>query len=161
MFLCGVFLSPIVLAEGISVNTTLVDLGTVNGQVINNEVKIERSLTNPILISLVQHDFKQSITALSINYADLLKVSNKELTIRLSTLLDNGGGLRSQVVLSEWVDGHQIPIVATQHGSRVVIQVPKDFDTLELRATKPIETYVPKGYRGSFNYKLEVEALSK
>ncbi len=147
-------------AETISVTSSPVSLGIVNGDIVNNEVKIERTLSNPILLSVVQKELKLPLHTLFIHDASLLKSPQGELTFIQRSPIKHGGVMNTQVTLGLWVDGHRANLTGKQDGTSVRIIAPSSFEVLELRVIKPLELTLPKDYRGEFNFSLNIEGQS-
>lgn len=154
-------LTQSVLASPIDIITTPIDLGIVNGEVINQKIKIEKSLNNPILISVKQQDYKKPLQQLTIKNAVLTYQSSNELVLTVSSPLSHVISMQSQVALGLWINGQRINITGEQVGNDVKIDLLPNYKTLELRVIKPVEMVLPKDYRGEFKYSIDIEASLK
>lgn len=159
--LCGVLLNQGALAQLVSTSSVPITLEAVNGEVVRDEVKIERTLSNPILVSVKQQDLSQPLKTLSINNATLTSGLANEVDITLRSSLKGGASMNTQIAIGLWLDGERVPLSGKQKGSEVRLRISKTFSSLELRVIKPITMYLPKDYRGQFNYTLVIEGLSE
>ncbi|MGR5187748.1 DUF5462 family protein [Photobacterium damselae] len=159
--LCCALLTQSALAKSVDMTTTPIDFGMVNGEVFNDEIKVEKSLSNPILISVKQQDYNKPLEEFVIKDAVLTHQSTNELILTVTSPLSGAVSMQSLVGLGLWVDGNRIPLMGNQVGSGVRIPTPSRYKKLELRVVKPIEMTLPRSYRGKFKYSLEIEAATK
>ncbi|MGR5241676.1 DUF5462 family protein [Photobacterium damselae] len=155
---CALFVQG-ALAQSVEMSTIPVDFGIVNGEVVNNEIKIERTLNNPILISVHQQDYDKPLTGLVVKNATLAQQTETELVLTQRSSLTEGG-MVTKVTLGLWVDGQGVAISGKQVGSEIYITVPTQFRDLELRVVKPVTMMLPRSYRGEFKYNVEVDAVT-
>ncbi|WP_063659487.1 DUF5462 family protein [Aliivibrio fischeri] len=148
------------IAETISIISSPVSLGTVNGDIINNEVKIERTLSNPVLLSVTKKELRLPLHAVFINNTSLLKSRQNELTFMQLSPVKHGKSMKTKVTLGLWLDGHRVNFTGKQDESAIKIVVPNPFKLLELRVVRPLELMLPKDYRGEFNFSLDIEGKS-
>lgn len=153
-----VLLTQSVLAKPVEMTTTAIDFGMVNGEIVNGETKIEKSLNNPILISVKQQDYDKPLKELVIKDAVLTHQSPNELILTVASPLSNAMSMKSQVVVGLWVDGQRTNLDGKQVGTEVKIATPSAYKALELRVVKPIEMVLPQKYHGEFKYSIEIEA---
>lgn len=158
--LCCGLLTQSVLAKPVEMTTTPINFGLVNGEVVNDEIKIEKSLSNPILISVKQQDYDEPLKEFVIKDAVLTHQSPNELILTVTSPLSGSVSMQSRVGVGLWVDGTRIPLTGNQVGSGVRIPTPSQYKELELRVVKPIEMTLPRSYRGEFKYSLEIDGQS-
>ncbi|OCH43068.1 DUF5462 family protein [Aliivibrio fischeri] len=160
--LCGaaLFFTQGIMAQPVVINSSPISLGIMNGDVVNGVVKIEKALSNPVVLSVMQKELKLPLSALFVNNAILLKSQQNEVTFRHHSPIKNGQSMKAQVSLGLWLDGHRVNLVAKQEGSTIKLIIPGAFKLLELRVIKPVELYLPKNYRGEFKFNLDIEGQS-
>ncbi|EEX66678.1 hypothetical protein VCJ_001087 [Vibrio metoecus] len=132
-------------------------LGTVNGDVVNDVLIIERALSNPVLLSVTQDELDSPLRALLINQAKFIKNEKGAVTVKLASPV-KGGAMEVVLTFEVWLDGKKAEVAGEVHGSDVKANIGAPFRLLEVRATKPLQIQLPKNYRGPFNFTVDMEA---
>ncbi|ARR51832.1 hypothetical protein ETN89_20365 (plasmid) [Photobacterium damselae subsp. damselae] len=157
--LCCALLSQSVLTKPVEMRSTSIDFGVVNGEIVNSESKIEKFLSDPILISVKQQDYDKPLKEFVIKDAVLTHQSSNELVLTVVSPLSNASTMKSQIAVGLWVDGQRSNLQGKQVGAEVSIATPAKYKEVELRVVKPIEMTLPQVYRGEFKYTIEIEAI--
>lgn len=147
-------------ASSVVINSTIVDIGAVNGTQKGGTLDVEYSLPNPVLLSFEQSQLNGTLHTLIIEQARLIEASGSRLTIQVQNLLDTGSSSTSTIVLGLWLDGIKKDIYASQQGSAITLQVPNTFRVLSLVADNPVMMALPKEYRGNYSLALRYRGLS-
>ncbi|EOA8958778.1 DUF5462 family protein [Vibrio harveyi] len=154
--LCLALVSQSVLAQQIEMKTTPIDLGVVNGEVVNDYIQIKKTLRNPILISVNQDDYAKPLSELLIKDATLIKQSPTEIVVEQQAPLSGNTEIKTQFTLGLWVDGERVPFKSKYDGSGTSIEVPKNYKEIKVQSVQPAVLIVQREYRGEFNSKLEI-----
>ncbi|WP_058118971.1 DUF5462 family protein [Photobacterium kishitanii] len=157
------FISLIVINRGTAfsqpliINPAAISLGSVNGEVINNQyVSISKVLSNSVLLSVRQSELETKLQSLLINNAVLNHNKNSGISIVITEPTAQGD-INVEVILELWLDGRRVSVTGEQMGSSVRLIIPKQFDHLEIKMVNPLKIHVPLSYRGDFNFVLDVE----
>jgi hypothetical protein len=154
----GAFLFlPFSQAAPVVMNGAPMSLGTVNGDVVNGALTIERALSNPVLLSVTQDELDSPLRALLINQAKLINNQKGEITVKLASPV-KGGSMETLLRFEVWLDGKKAEISGETQGHDVLAKIDSPFRLLELRAIKPLQIQLPKNYRGPFNLTFDIEA---
>jgi hypothetical protein len=154
----GAFLFlPLTQAAPVVMNGAQMSLGTVNGDVINDVLTIERALSNPLLLSVTQDELDSPLRALLINQAKFIKNQKGEVTVKLASPV-KGGTMETLLTFEVWLDGKKAEVMGETQGFDVQTNIDAAFRLLEVRATKPLKIQLPKNYRGPFNFTFDIEA---
>ncbi len=153
------FYQPFVQSAPLVLDSTQMSLGIVNGDVINDSLTIERSLSNPVLLSVTQEELDGSLRSLLINQAKLITNQKGNITVMVNSLVQ-GGKIETVMTVGVWLDGKKVEVLGKTQGSDVNINVSTLFKTLEVRVLEPLKIQLPKSYRGPFDFSFDIEAQS-
>lgn len=143
-------------AQPLNINRSIISIGVVNGEVINNQyVDITKTISNPILLSVRQQDIKTTLHDLVIDNATLNENNNGNTTITVTKPLANGV-MMVRVVLSLWLNGQSVNMVGEQKGTTVRLIIPAKFTTLEVKTVEPLRIQLPLSYQGPFDFTLDI-----
>ncbi|GAB2649513.1 DUF5462 family protein [Vibrio panuliri] len=134
-------------------------LGTVNGDVVNEEVQIAKSLVNPVLLSVRQAELSAPLQTIVIKDVQLIQQSGGAVEILLTTMQRNQR-IRTHLSLGLWLDDEAVNMSAKASGSSVLLTVPAAFKQLEVRAMSPLSITLPVSFKGPFQFDIEIEGQS-
>lgn len=148
---------PLTQAAPVVMDSTPISLGTVNGDVINDALTIERALSNPVLLLVTQDELDSPLRVLLFNQSKLIDNKKGEVSVKLVSPV-KGGSVETLLTFEIWLDGQKADLFGKIRGDDVQVNVPVSFRVLEVRASKPLKIQLPKLYRGSFNFTFDIEA---
>jgi triacylglycerol esterase/lipase EstA (alpha/beta hydrolase family) len=139
------------------INQNSILLGTVNGDVINNQyISITKVLSHTTLVSVKQSDLNTEVKSLIIKNAVLNKNHNGDISIVI-TQPTVKGDINIEVALELFLDGRHVNITGDQIGSTIRVIIPKKFNWMELKIVNPLKIHIPLYYRGDLNFVLDIE----
>lgn len=150
---------PLVQSAPLVMASIPISLGTVNGDVINESLIIERALSNPVLLAVTQEELDDSLRSLFINQAKFITNQKGNITVMVSSPVQ-GGRIETVITVGVWLDGKKVEVLGETRGSGVNINVSTSFKALELRVSEPLKIQLPKSYRGPLDFNFDIEAQS-
>ncbi|PSU99928.1 DUF5462 family protein [Photobacterium kishitanii] len=144
-------------SQPLIINQAAISLGSVNGEVINNQyISIAKVLSNSVLLSVKQSELETKLQSLLIDNAVLNQKNNSGISIVITEPTAQGD-INVEVILELWLDGRRVSVTGEQMGSSVRLNIPKEFNYIEIKMVNPLKIHVPLSYRGDFNFVLDVE----
>ncbi|MGL5236685.1 MAG: DUF5462 family protein [Plesiomonas shigelloides] len=139
-------------------NNKTIQLGTVNGRVINEQtIEINKALSDPVLFLAKQESLSKKLTRLDINNAKIITKDERNIIIYVK---DETKNIQARLTIELLVDGKKTQIQGRTIGSDVSISVPDNVKLVELRTLGPIFLLVPRSYRGDFKFALDITGWS-
>lgn len=138
------------------------NLGVVNGEVVRNQIKIIRSLDDPVIFSFNKNKLNDELTALRVGEAKLILNHQGDVVFNMEGQLSDGGNINALISLGAWCNGNKISIEGSQLGNNVMVNlsIKDSCDIFEAKVTKPIKFDVPQLYRGEFDIALSINGVS-
>lgn len=147
-------------ASNIKVENQIEHLGVMNGEVVGqNEVKIEQMLREPILFTADANKLSQELKSVIVKEAKLLNNQTEDVLFSIKKPLGSGKSITTHITVGLWLDGTKVKLIGKQSGNAVVFSIPPEHKLIDIRATRPIEMFLPREYKGDFNYNLDIEGL--
>lgn len=139
-------------------NNKTIQLGTVNGHIINEQtIEIKKTLTDPVLFTAKQEDLSKKLTRLDINNAKIIATAEGNIIVDVK---DETQKVQTRLTIELWVDGKKAQAQGKVVGSDVSIAVPDNAKLVELKTHRPIVVFVPRSYRGDFKLVLDIAGWS-
>ncbi len=147
----------ILSAQAASGNEKYMYLGVLNGQVKDNSVvKVRRTLPEPVLFRADKNDGLPERIVIRNAEGRTSSGGSHWVTLRETTIQKNAAA-KVTIKMSLIVDGKKMPIVSSQRGQDLVIEVTGASDTIEIRTDEPVELEVPANYRGNIKMEVQIE----
>lgn len=132
-------------------------LGTINGNIENQRVVVEKVLPNPVVFSTQRSQLNSSLSALYVKNAYLNKIQQGDVNINIINPLNDGTEVTANLFLGLWIDGNKKQINARQVGNDVMIEIDQSFQAIQLRSTQALKMWLPHSYRGEVSLNVEVD----
>ncbi|MCG9662207.1 DUF5462 family protein [Vibrio mediterranei] len=157
MILVGYLFSYTAAAEGTTKYVRNQSLGLVNGVVNNDRLQIEKTLEDPVLLSVNDADLDGELKYLRIANATLLKNHRGEVLVKVTS--STGSDVATFANVELIADERKVSINGKQVGDTVEITALPRFKNIKLKINQAIKITMPKSYRGGIEFAIEVEGV--